>query len=176
MKLLGAILAGGMASRFGSDKALAQLGGRTLIEHVEHALRRHCDAIVICGRQQANGIADRPRMGLGPMGGINAAIAEAAARDFDSVLTAPCDTPILPAELLSRLIAAKGPAILAEVPVIGLWPASLGAACDHFLDNAERLSVRHWARQVGAAEIAPGVTVPNINSLEDLHASAGFFP
>ncbi|MFM2236672.1 MAG: MobA-like transferase domain, partial [Pseudomonadota bacterium] len=39
MKRLGAIIAGGKATRFGSDKAAAQLNGRPLIEHVAYGLR-----------------------------------------------------------------------------------------------------------------------------------------
>src|SRR3546814_3555756 len=41
VKTLGAVLAGGRSSRFGSDKALAMLGGRTLLDHAQAALRPH---------------------------------------------------------------------------------------------------------------------------------------
>ena len=39
MRILGAILAGGQARRFGSNKALARLHGEPLIAHAARALR-----------------------------------------------------------------------------------------------------------------------------------------
>ena len=45
MKLLGAILAGGRSSRFGSDKAFALLNGKPLIDHVIAALAAQTDAV-----------------------------------------------------------------------------------------------------------------------------------
>ena len=49
MKRLGAIIAGGKATRFGSDKAAALLNGRPLIEHVADGLREQVDALIVCG-------------------------------------------------------------------------------------------------------------------------------
>ncbi len=45
--LTGLILAGGKSTRFGSDKASAVLGGRTMLEWVASALAQACDEIVI---------------------------------------------------------------------------------------------------------------------------------
>src|SRR3546814_5673419 len=59
VKTLGAVLAGGRSSRFGSDKALAMLGGRTLLDHAQAALRPHCDALIVVGRGE--GLADWPQ-------------------------------------------------------------------------------------------------------------------
>jgi molybdopterin-guanine dinucleotide biosynthesis protein A len=50
VKRLGAIIAGGKATRFGSDKAAALLNGRPLIEHVADGLREQVDALIVCGR------------------------------------------------------------------------------------------------------------------------------
>src|SRR3546814_7027451 len=63
MRLLGAVLAGGRSSRFGSDKALAMLDGRTLLDHAAAALGAHVETVVICGRHVPGmtGLADRPR-------------------------------------------------------------------------------------------------------------------
>src|SRR3546814_13659705 len=61
--ILGAIIAGGAARRFGSDKALADLGGRRLIDHAADVLRGTVGALVVCGRELAGWtcLTDRDR-------------------------------------------------------------------------------------------------------------------
>eukprot|EP00611_Tribonema_gayanum_P009759 TRINITY_DN19634_c0_g1_i1.p3 TRINITY_DN19634_c0_g1~~TRINITY_DN19634_c0_g1_i1.p3 ORF type:complete len:108 (-),score=11.69 TRINITY_DN19634_c0_g1_i1:38-361(-) len=68
---LGAILAGGQARRFGSDKAQALYEGARLIDRVAAALAAQCEAVVVCGREEAGFacIPDWPESGLGPLGG-----------------------------------------------------------------------------------------------------------
>ncbi|MCR5872033.1 NTP transferase domain-containing protein [Sphingomonas sp. J344] len=50
MRLLGAIIAGGTSRRFGSDKAMAQIAGRSLLDHARAALVQEVDDLVLCGR------------------------------------------------------------------------------------------------------------------------------
>lgn len=50
MALLGAIIAGGMSRRFGSDRAMAQIDGIALLDHVHAALKAQVDDIVILFR------------------------------------------------------------------------------------------------------------------------------
>jgi molybdopterin-guanine dinucleotide biosynthesis protein A len=85
--ILGAVLAGGQSSRFGSDKALAELDGRTLLARAVEALQAQCDAVVVVGREDAPvpTLPDRPRPGMGPLGGIAAALHHAA-----DTATTPC--------------------------------------------------------------------------------------
>lgn len=167
MRLLGAVLAGGRSSRFGSDKAEAMLAGRPLLDHVAGALGRMCDAAVVCGREWPGlaAVADRPP-GRGPLGGIAAALAHAEANGFDLVLTAPCDTPRLPDGLIGLLEPA--PAYLEDCPVIGLWPASARAGLDAHLRDPGAGAVRRWADAIGAGGRAPGVRVANVNRPGDL--------
>ena len=47
MRRLGAIIAGGKATRFGSDKAAASLNGTALIEHVADGLRDQVDKLIV---------------------------------------------------------------------------------------------------------------------------------
>ena len=70
--ILGVVLAGGRSSRFGSDKALAELGGKPLLAHAVERLGAWCDDVVVAGRETAaaRGIADWPRPDMGPLGGI----------------------------------------------------------------------------------------------------------
>ncbi|MEZ0242781.1 MAG: molybdenum cofactor guanylyltransferase [Sphingomonas sp.] len=165
MRLLGAVLAGGESRRFGSDKALALLDGKPLIEHAIAALAGQTEAVVVIGR--AGGVSDRPAPGLGPLGGINAAIHHAAANGFDAVLTCPCDVPALPDDLAAQL--ADG-GYLAEMPVIGLWPATLGPGLDGWLAVDNERSVRGWADAAGVQRVTLAAPIANLNTPADLAA------
>ena len=169
--MLGAILAGGQSRRFGSDKAEALLDGRPLIAHVYEALRRQCRAVILCGRRgSAPFLEDRPRPGLGPLGGLCAALAQGAATGFDAVLSVPCDVPDLPADLLLRLSHARQPAFVSSLPVIGLWPCALSPLLDAYLEESTDRSLRGWARAAGAHAVDLPQAPSNINSPGDLAA------
>jgi molybdopterin-guanine dinucleotide biosynthesis protein A len=93
MRRLGAIIAGGKATRFGSDKAAASLNGTALIEHVADGLRDQVDKLIVCGRAWPgmDWVEDRPFADMGPLGGLNAALHYAQQNGFDEVVTAGCD-------------------------------------------------------------------------------------
>ena len=167
--ILGAILAGGNAERFGSDKALALLKGRALIEHVAVALGPHVDSTVTGGRPYGDlaVIADLPRPGLGPLGGMAAALDHAARHGFERVLTVPCDTPLLDPILLGTLRASDAPANLAACPVIGIWPSRLADDLVAWLSSTSDRSVHRWARSIGAAPLVHAAPA-NINRVADL--------
>ena len=165
MRVLGAVLAGGLSRRFGSDKAAALFEGTTLLERVLRTLSQQCDAVLVCGGP--GGIADRPAGGHGPLAGINAALHAGAAGAFDAVLSAPCDAPLLPADLRTQL-AGDGPAYVAGLPVIGFWPCSLAATLDAHLAGESDRSLRRWTARIGARAVRLPDDVPNINTPEDL--------
>lgn len=167
--ILGAVLAGGRASRFGSDKGAAVFEGRALIDHALAALGRHCGALVVVGREWpgAASVPDRPVPDLGPLGGLAGALHHAQAIGAGRVLTLGCDTPLVPEGLLAELVARETPAFLDDLPVIGIWPAHLSPMLDDFVVTDSRRSVRGWAARYGAVGVA-GPTVPNINTPADL--------
>ncbi|MGR6328254.1 molybdenum cofactor guanylyltransferase [Sphingomonas sp. XXL09] len=166
--ILGAILAGGQSRRFGSDKAVALLDGARLIDLVRAQLAPHVDTVVVVGRD--GGIADLPAPGLGPLGGIAAALDHAAAHGFGCVLTVPCDTPRLPEPMLEAL-TRRAPAYCSDAPVIGFWPAVLRTNLLNRLGRAGAdRSVASWARSVGALPIASPTPLANVNRPEDLMA------
>lgn len=169
MKTLGAVLAGGRSSRFGSDKAVATLDGKTLLGHAVAALRPHCDALVIVGRD--DGVADWPRPDMGPLGGIAGALRHAASDGFDQLLTAPVDCVRLPADL--RALLEPAPAFLDTQPVIGLWPVGTLDALQAILADGRDLAVRAYARMIGARAVQSDFVPPNINSIADLDRLAG---
>ena len=162
--ILGAVLAGGRSRRFGSDKAMALLNGRTLLGHAMAALAPHVAMVVICGRD--GGLADRPQADLGPLGGLH----HAAAQGFAGVLTTGCDMPVYPAELPAALIGA-GAAVLEGQQLLGWWPAVLAPELDAHLAEENDRSIRGWLARVNARVVQmPGLVLPNINRPEDLAA------
>jgi molybdenum cofactor guanylyltransferase len=169
VRILGAILCGGQSSRFGSDKAMALLQGRPLIEHVHAALSRQTDAVIACGRAypSIDRVDDRPVSGLGPLGGLNTALHAAAERGFDAVLSVPCDAPYLPGNLVEQL-GTMSPAYVADIPVIGLWPVSLAPLLDAFIITDMKRSMRGWACAAAARPVTPDAPIAQANTPAEL--------
>ncbi|MEY2883763.1 MAG: hypothetical protein RL490_1487 [Pseudomonadota bacterium] len=167
MRLLGAILAGGASSRFGSDKALALWAGQPLLAHAIAALAPQVATLAVIGRDWPGllRLDDQPAPGLGPLGGLCGALLHAAAHGYDAVLCVPCDTLGLPADLATRL--APGPAVAQGQRAIGLWPASLAPALLARLASGDSRALHIWATACGARTVDCG-PLHNINRPEDL--------
>lgn len=106
------ILAGGRATRMGGiDKGLVELAGRPMIAHVLAVLAPQVASVMINANRNQDRyaqfghpvIADLDDGFLGPLAGLAAGL-QAAATPL--VLTAPCDCPLLPGDLVARLRAA----------------------------------------------------------------------
>lgn len=168
--ILGCVLAGGQSSRFGSDKALAELTGRTLLSRAVETLSGWCEQVVVVGRGEAPAptLPDWPRAGMGPLGGIAAALHLAADEGYAAVLTCGVDAPLLPDNLPALLNPA--PAYLAAQPVIGLWPASAVPAIETILHGPGKHSMRAFAEALGARPVELAVAPANINTPVDLQA------
>lgn len=168
--ILGAVLAGGASRRFGTDKALAALGGHSLIRLAVDALARQCDRVVVVGRQSAPAptLPDWPAPGMGPLGGLAAALRHARDTGCEAVLSCGVDAVFLPDDLLASLRPA--PAYVAAQPVIGLWPATAVAAIEALLRGDGRHSMRRFAERLGARAIDIAAAIPNVNTPEDLAA------
>ena len=140
---IGVILAGGLARRMGGgDKPLVEIAGRPILQHVIDRLKPQCGLLAI----NANGdparfsafglpvICDSVEGFAGPLAGILAGMDFGAAKGAAHVLSAPGDTPFLPADLRSRLQAARASAG-ATIAVaasngrihhaVALWPVAL---------------------------------------------------
>ena len=166
--ILGAVLAGGQSTRFGSDKALAELDGHTLIARAVDALSGWCEYVVVVGRELAPApcLPDWPRPHMGPLAGIAAALHLARDGGYEAVLTCGVDSAILPDNLPGLL--APAPAYLAQQPVIGLWPASALAAIEVILTSEGRHSMRQFAEVIGARAVDSAAKAANINTPADL--------
>jgi molybdopterin-guanine dinucleotide biosynthesis protein A len=170
--ILGAVLAGGQSTRFGSDKALAELAGQTLLARAVETLAAQCDAVVVVGRSEAPVpcLADRPRADMGPLGGIAAALHHAAQNGFAQVLTTAVDSFGFDADLIAQL--SPGPAFCQSQPVIALWPASAAPVADALLAGTGKHSLRAFAAATGARAVALRRLPHNINTPADLDAAA----
>jgi molybdopterin-guanine dinucleotide biosynthesis protein A len=102
-----AILAGGQARRFGGrDKGALVVDGRSILDRQLAELTTLTEDIMIVGGRgtvppQARLVADRVA-GCGPLGGLQAALAEAKG---SAVIVVACDMPYVSAALLGHLLA-----------------------------------------------------------------------
>jgi molybdopterin-guanine dinucleotide biosynthesis protein A len=110
--ITGVILAGGQGRRMGSvDKGLRELRGKPMVEWVIERFTPQVDEVLINANQNLDVYA---RFGhrvipdtiggfAGPLAGLQRGLSEAS---HPLVATSPCDTPFLPADLVTRLHAA----------------------------------------------------------------------
>jgi molybdopterin-guanine dinucleotide biosynthesis protein A len=182
-----AILAGGRASRYGGvPKGLLPVGdGQTILDRLLVAVRTagiydvrivacDADAYARCGVR----VIPDLRRGMGPLGGIEAALADAA-DGGRAVLLLPCDLPgIGPKEVAALVRGFRAGGCLVAVAVTGnsLWHplcsvvhnaarAAVSAALD-----AGRLKVRDVWESLGAAPVRFADPAPffNVNTPADL--------
>lgn len=168
MSVLGAILAGGKATRFGSDKALAILDGRPLIDHVASSLSAQCDACIVVGRMQDgyHCVSDRPALDMGPLAGLAGALAYALDAGFSHVLSLGVDAPGIQRDL--RAMLEPAPAYVVNQPVIGYWPVTALGLIDEILASDERHSMLHFIERLGARGVVLDNPPANINTQADL--------
>lgn len=168
--ILGAVLAGGQSTRFGSDKALAEYRGHTLLAQAVDTLSGWCEHVVVVGRATAPAptLPDWPRPGMGPLGGLAAALHHARDEGYEAVLTVGVDSLGLPENLPDLLSPA--PAFLAVQPVVGLWPAAAVATIEAILHGDGSHALKRLADAIGARAVAVAAEPANINTPADLAA------
>ncbi|THD49122.1 MAG: molybdenum cofactor guanylyltransferase [Bradyrhizobium sp.] len=185
MRIYALILAGGRSSRFGSDKALAELAGRPLIAHVADVLRPSATAMAVSGGREAAAMlgalllrdpADCPK---GPLAGILAGLQWAEESHADWLVTTSCDVPLIPADMATRLIDAAhaSDAELAVArtddglhPLCAVWRPRLRARLAEALSRGAHPAVRQFAAQVHSVEVAfpERDDFLNVNSASDI--------
>jgi molybdopterin-guanine dinucleotide biosynthesis protein A len=169
----------------GDDKGLMRLAGRPLVAHVIDALAPQVGRILInTNRHEAQYAAlGYPVIGdtipghPGPLAGLLSAMEHVGQ---GLVLAVPCDTPLLPPDLVPRLRAAlEPPARLSTVhdgerlqPAILLAPAALAPTLRAALERNEN-KVEGWVRSQPFASVdfsdCPQAFA-NINTPEQLTA------
>ena len=186
-EVTGLILAGGQGRRMGGvDKGLVDFGGEPLTARVLARLRpqvghvlinanRHPDRYAVLGCPVIpDALGDYP----GPLAGMAAGL---SATQTEWLLTVPCDSPLLPADLCARLLDAAL-AEDAEIaiasdgarahPVFALLRRSLAASLEAFLAGDERKILRWMGRhrliEVSFADCPERFV--NVNTPEELTA------
>src|SRR5690349_16515559 len=106
--IAGLVLAGGQSSRFGSNKALALLGGETLAGRMVRVMRGQCAHVALSAREALLGpevltLADPAGVAPGPLAGVLAGLRWAKSAGAAWLVTAPCDAPLLPEDFPLRL-------------------------------------------------------------------------
>ena len=171
-RILGAVLAGGASRRFGSDKALAPLGGAPMLDHIVKTLTPQVAELAICGRSwgKLRTLPDASAERIGPLAGLESALRYAATNGFGAVLTTPVDVVPLPHDLIARL-AGPRPAVFEDQWLIGYWPATLHAPLARFLATGNR-RWQAWMREAGTARVPEPHALHNLNTREEWAAVA----
>jgi molybdopterin-guanine dinucleotide biosynthesis protein A len=183
--ITGLVLSGGMGRRMGGvDKGLLELRGRPLADWVLERLRPQVDHVLISANQNMERYAafghlvvqDNIPGHAGPLAGLHAGLAAAST---PLVATAPCDSPFLPDDLVSRLLAALNAtgADLAvartfeqQHPVFSLCRREVLPRLTQFLAGGER-KVHRWHATLNVVEVAfddEAGAFENINTREEL--------
>lgn len=181
----GVVLAGGLSTRFGSDKAAAEIGGVSLLARAVRLLESVLDDVRVSVRpdQACEALRSRYRClpdrhpGQGPAAGLEAAHAAAPERAW---LALACDQPSLSGADLERLVAERDPNAAATAfsdpstgavqPLCAIYePATLaGLAKETACGNAP--SPRGYLENRPLKLIPMHIT--NINSPDDLRRYA----
>ncbi len=161
--ILGVILAGGQSRRFGHDKAIAQLGGRHLIERVAARAMPQTAALAVSGRDYGLGLAVIPdaMASEGPLTGILSALQWARIAGYAAVATFSCDAPFFPWHLVAQLAAelpAKSGCSFASAqgtrhPVFALWRVSALSRLQDVYDTGTRSLMAAQGR-IGASAVS----------------------
>jgi molybdenum cofactor guanylyltransferase len=185
--ILGVVLAGGLSSRMGREKAFVLLDGRPLLAHVLERFAPQVGRVVI----NANGdptrfaafgcdvVPDGDGTSEGPLSGIAAGLRLARSRGAALMATCPSDAPRLPRRYVARLVDAIGEnraACLAGEtglePLFGLWRVEALADLETALAEGRR-AVRDAMAAIGGTRVPaePGDDLANLNTPSDLEAA-----
>ncbi|WP_372632649.1 molybdenum cofactor guanylyltransferase [Gordonia jinghuaiqii] len=197
--LAGIVLAGGRSRRMGSDKAALDWEGEPMLARVVRVVAQRCDPVfVVAGETSAafRGIDDiRNRAapgidsskvhwvtdeqeGAGPLGGLVAGLAAAAAAGAELAFVCATDMPLIAPELIDELclgLTGSTQAVIArdaqrDHPMAGVYRTDAGPVIAEVVAAGER-------RMLGAIDALNthrvGVSEPdwlvNVNAPEDLH-------
>ena len=185
MGISGIILAGGQATRMGgADKGLISLQKKPLIAHVISRLQPQVDEIIINANREIVAyetfgllvLKDENKEFIGPLAGFALGLKHAK---HEYVLTVPCDSPLLPLDLVERLYKGMTEAradIAAACsdgdthPVFCLMKKSVLPSLTEYLASGER-KVSAWQKSQQYVEVDfsdCSDAFVNLNTMEQL--------
>ena len=186
-KVTGVILAGGLARRMNKqDKGLVNFKGRPMVSYAIAALAPLVDQIVINANRNSEQyrqfgwpvVADQTDSFDGPLAGVLAAMTHV---DADVLLVIPCDSPLIKAEHLQKLLVtrAENDADVAVAfdgerlhPVFLAIKTTLKTSLQDYLASGQR-KMALWLEQQNMVQVdfsnEPEI-FSNINTLAELSA------
>ena len=189
--ITGLILAGGRAQRMGGiDKGLISFHNKPLIDSTINRLKQQVGPILINANRNITKYAaygypvimDETPDFSGPLAGFSAGL---KACKTQYILSAPCDSPLLPLDLASRmaneieqgdyqLVYASSKEANGKVwaqPVFCLMRANLQDSLDLFLQKGD-LKIDRWFKELRSSTVVfdDAQAFANVNTPEELKA------
>lgn len=179
-----------MGRRMGSvDKGLQLIHGQPMVRHVLHRVQPQVGKVMINANRhlddyQSFGVpicSDSISGYAGPLAGIHAALLHT---DMPYLVSVPCDSPLLPNDLVSRLSVAMSEhnADAAVVvtgngeqrqrhPVFLLLKSDVRSSLEHYLSNGGR-KVDDWLASLNCVDVPfdDEAAFTNVNTPEDIQA------
>ncbi len=170
----------------GIDKGLIEFAGKPMVAHVVDRLQPQVDEILINANREIERyaefgyevISDEIEGFAGPLAGLHRAMSVAI---HPFVMTAPCDSPLLPTDLADRLmqglVSSNADIAVAKTgsqthPVFCLCRKNLKDHLESYLQSGER-KMHAWQDSLKVVEIAfddkPEAFI-NINTIEELES------
>jgi molybdenum cofactor guanylyltransferase len=181
MQAAGFVLVGGRSLRMGCDKALLEWNAHPLVEEVAGKVRSVAGNVALVGPLERYGalgfdcVADL-RPGLGPLAGIEAALASGRA---EANLIVACDLPGIESVWLERLMreAEESGAKCVLIrdgdgvvqPLCGVYKSTCLPMIGRALDE-RRLRMQDLIEELQAGMVEIEEALANINTPEDWHA------
>ncbi|MEW4431628.1 molybdenum cofactor guanylyltransferase [Paenibacillus pabuli] len=196
----GIILAGGLSSRMGSNKALLPLDGSIVLEHVASAIAPAVSRVIVAAgpnvdAYQALGYTcvEDGYPGKGPLAGLHAAL-EASETEWN--LVCACDLPLIQPSFFTTLqrLAASDKTHRAIVPrlegrvhpLVGIYHIDVLPSLEQCLIE-DRLRVTRWLDEVGCRYVEAedleragvqdaAAQLINMNTMQDYRNLVGNLP
>lgn len=193
-EIVAIIIAGGQARRMGGgDKALVNLGGLSLLQHILNRLQPQVDTILLNANGDAKRFkeynlpvqADLVSGYAGPLAGVLTGMAWVRQHrpQCPWLITVAADTPFFPLNYVVRMCTVAReqgtPLACAQYgtrtqPVFGLWPVALydalyTALVDEGVRRVDHFTCRYPISHVGFNELGYNPFF-NINCIRDLQA------
>lgn len=163
----------------GRDKALVELHGKPLVQHVFERFAPQVDKVIISGPNDygldIENLPDFCGPYKGPIAGLYA-VATCAAEDFPemkAMVTVPVDAPFFPDDLVKRLLA-QTPSVAGTKdqlhPTFANWGLGIEKTIEDFMASSKKGSLHGLARFSGAktVQFEEEREFLNINTMDEL--------
>jgi len=185
--VFGLVLAGGASSRMQRDKAVLSYHGKPQLQWTYELLLRHCSAVFISVRPDQRldpmraafpQIVDRDA-GIGPIAGINAALAE---HPKVAWLVVACDLPFVDDATLTMLLAQRDPQRIATAyrssydglpePLCSIWEPAARESLAAYAAGGLRCPRKFLTQSdTQLLDLLDAATLDNVNTTSE-HAAA----